>query len=97
MRIYPDVQQASLEASATAPKPCAFYSVMMAAAGAPGISHRCLLNPGKAQGPDGAAIGVSQCTLERQAQCQAQRRANFARLHASAASIETSDAAAQAI
>jgi hypothetical protein len=80
-----DVQQASLEASATAPRPCAFYSARMSAGGADesgGICHRCLLNPGKSHGPDGEEIGLSLCTMARQGTCQAQRRAKFARLHA---------------
>lgn len=46
-----------------------------------GLSHRCMLNPGRAIGPDGEAIGPMNCTMARQCVCQAHRRSRFARLH----------------
>jgi hypothetical protein len=75
-----------------APRPCAFYQAAMASAAhlarggegcAPaGLSHSCMLNPGRSCGPDGEEIGPIACTPARQAACQAHRRKRIARLHA---------------
>lgn len=83
---------ASADPSVEPPHPCAFYITEMIAnprredAGtAPARSamrHRCLLNPGRSHGPDGNRIGFGECSLERQASCQACRRADLARLNA---------------
>ena len=93
------------EAADLAPQRCGFYQAAMQspaasrkfvskiAVEAKTLSHRCLLNPGKNNGPDGNGIGVSECTLARQSLCQAQRRAAFARLHATMPSVRVAPAA----
>ena len=72
-------------------RPCAFYITEMVAAPRPenaappgrsAMRHRCLLNPGRAYGPDGNGISVGECSPERQALCQSHRRADLARLNA---------------
>ena len=78
-----------------APRPCAFYHAAMPSADArrtaadsgtsdmpTGLSHRCILNPGRLAGPDGEEIGPLICTLSRQSECQTHRRKKMARLHA---------------
>ncbi len=92
----PDVPQERIAENAPASR-CAFYQAALLPAspsgsaengpGSSGLQHRCLLNPGRLQGPDGKEIGLSACTLERQAQCQAQRRAMLARLCTSLPSL----------
>jgi hypothetical protein len=88
--------------TAPAPCPCAFYQAILHSKrrlgaqtqeAASGLKHSCLLNPGKAYGPDGKEIGLGQCTLQRQAQCQAQRRKAFARLYATLPSTRVATAA----
>lgn len=88
--------------TATAPCPCAFYQAVLHSKrrlGAKtedttsGLRQSCLLNPGKAYGPDGKEIGLSECTLQRQAQCQAQRRKALARLYATLPSTRVATAA----
>ncbi len=83
------------------PRPCAFYQADMATPSkahrdgaektgnnAGSLRHRCMLHPGKATGPDGNALGVSECTLPRQALCQAQRRQAFSRLYATVPTLQ---------
>ena len=79
-----------------APRPCAFYHASMPTApkmprdfargvdgcATSGLSHRCILNPGRSSGPDGEEIGPLACTPARQVLCQAHRRMKIARLHA---------------
>ena len=83
----------SADSTAEAPHPCAFYITEMianprrddapdAASGRSSMRHRCLLNPGRAHGPDGNGIGLGECSLERQSLCQSCRRADLARLNA---------------
>ena len=81
---------------AAAPRPCAFYHAAMLpmalkqqgianrvdAGATSGLSHRCILNPGRSSGPDGEEIGPAVCTPARQAVCQGHRRMKIARLHA---------------
>ena len=74
------------------PHPCAFYITEMlsnprreenpAVPARSAMRHRCLLNPGRVNGPDGKIISVIECSLERQAACQSCRRADLARLNA---------------
>lgn len=72
-------------ASSTSVRPCAFCQVETGSprthrSSHPGLQVRCLLNPGRAFGPDGAEISLTACTPQRQAECQTQRRREFAHL-----------------
>ena len=70
---------------------CAFYQASMSSdhvnrrvaekSEASAMKHRCMLNPGRAEGPDGIEIGPTICTMERQSACQKARRDVFARLN----------------
>ena len=73
-------------------RPCAFYMTQMQSAVRPkekavptenhsALHHRCLLNPGRTDGPDGEAVGFEQCSVERQTQCQLHRRARLSSLN----------------
>ena len=88
-------KRASMETEkVAASRRCAFYqAAMQPTIAAPSgdeartLRHSCLLNPGKTLGPDGNKIGPLDCTLARQAQCQAERRQGLARLHAALRSL----------
>lgn len=90
-----------------APRPCAFYQAAMPASPhtrrhiadsqerppSGGLAHRCMLNPGRASGPDGEEIGPLVCTLSRQGGCQQHRRKNIARLYETLPAMRTAEAA----
>ena len=70
---------------------CAFYQASMSSdhvnrrntekSELSAMKHRCMLNPGRAEGPDGVEIGPMKCTMERQSACQKARRDVFAKLN----------------
>jgi hypothetical protein len=55
-------------------------------------SHTCMLHAGEI-GPDGKAITPTDCTNERQVECQSHRRLRFARLCAQPITLSVSPAA----
>ncbi len=72
-------------------RPCAFYQASINAGHVNRLSveksegsrmkHRCMLNPGRTEGPDGNEISPLVCTMGRQGDCQKARREVFARLN----------------
>ena len=80
-------------------RPCAFYQAELpprqyapgAVAPPARLLHRCILNSGKAAGPDGNPINALECTPARQAKCQANRRHMIATLHATHLAPATSE------
>lgn len=72
-------------------RPCAFYQASINTGHVNRLSveksegsrmkHRCMLNPGRTEGPDGKEISPMVCTMGRQGDCQKARREVFARLN----------------
>lgn len=85
MSNHETVTNVARTASAAAVRPCAFCQAetrhaLLRRENSRSATYRCLLNPGKMHGPDGDEISLTACTPQRQLDCQAQRRQEFARL-----------------